>query len=176
MKDRHGGSKTMHDWTEALRNAVATGNEQRVASVFSTLIWHDGEQISVRASAFLKQFAPNYFAEEDLGLATLEDRMRMDIFGASVLAYLEGRGVAIELSVEHDIATWIEANAPAMVSANLALMEAQLGQPGVATHRDQVKLHQLIDLEVYEQVQQRYLEKIWSDIEIKLADVVAAAA
>lgn len=165
-----------HHWTQALREAVATGYHERIANIFSLLIWQDGERISVRAKTFLEQFAPNYFAEEGLTAETIEDRLRMEMFGASVLAYLEGRGVDIELSVERDIATWIEVNAPAMVSANLKLMEQQLGQVGFAAHRDQVKLHHLISLEVYEAVQQRALEKVWDDIETKLADVMAAAA
>ncbi|WP_201220557.1 hypothetical protein [Halochromatium roseum] len=163
-------------WMPALRAAVATGSHERVAEVFSLLIWQDGERISVRAKTFLEQFAPSYFAEKGLTAATIEERLRMETFSASVLAYLDGRGVEIELSVERDIATWIEANAPAMVSANLKLMEQQLGPDGFAAHRDQVKLHQLISLKIYEAVQQRALEKVWADIEADLAEVMAAAA
>ena len=165
-----------YNWTQVLREAVAAGSHDRVANVFSLLIWQDGERISVRAKAFLEQFAPSYFAEEALTAEMIEERLRMGMFVASVLAYLEGRGVEIELSVERDIASWIEANAPAMVSANLELMEQQLGPAGFATHRDQIKLHQLISLELYEAVQQRALEKIWADIEMELSDVMAAAA
>jgi hypothetical protein len=165
-----------HHWTQALREAVATGSHERIANIFSLLIWQDGQRISVRAKTFLEQFAPSYFAEQGLTAAMIEDRLRLEMFSAGVLAYLDGRGVDIELSVERGIATWIEANAPAMVSANLKLMEQQLGPAGFATHRDQIKLHQLISLEVYEAVQQRVLEKVWADIEAELADVMAAAA
>ena len=63
-----------------------------------------------------------------------------------------------------------------MVSANLSLMEQALGRPGVDTHRDVVRLHRLIDLETYEEVQQHYLETTWAEIERSLADVLAAAA
>ncbi|MEA1051869.1 hypothetical protein U5801_18960 [Lamprobacter modestohalophilus] len=164
------------DWTEALCDAVATDDVQHVGNVFGHLVLQDCERISVRAKRFIEQFAPSYFADEDLDRDRLEAHLRMDVFGASVLAYLEVQDVAIELSVEHDIATWIEANAPALVSANLSQMEQALGQPGVGTHRDQVKLHQLIDLDIYEAIQQRILEKTWADIEVALADVMAAAA
>lgn len=164
------------NWTQMLREAVAIGSHERVAEVFSLLIWQDGERISVRAKTFLEQFAPSYFAEKHLTAAMIEDRLRREMFSAGVLAYLDGRGAEIDLSVERDIATWIKANAPAMVSANLKLMEQQLGPAGFATHRDQVKLHQLISLEIYEAVQQRALEKVWADIEADLVDVMAAAA
>ena len=41
-----------------LRETVAAGSHDRVANIFSLLIWQDGERISVRAKAFLEQFAP----------------------------------------------------------------------------------------------------------------------
>jgi hypothetical protein len=104
------------------------------------------------------------------------DRLRMEMFSASVLAYLDAQGVGIEFSVERNIATWIKANAPAIVSAKLKLREQQLGQARFASDRDQVKLHQLISLEVYEAVQQRALDMTWADIKADLADVMAAAS
>jgi len=165
-----------YNWTQPLREAVATGSEDRIANVFSLLIWQDGERITVRAKRCLELFAPSYLAEGDLTAEMIEDRLRIEMFHSSVLTYLESRGADIELSVERDIATWIEANAPAMVSANLKLMEQQLGQVGARAHRDQIRLHQLICLEVYEAVQQRALERIWAGIELELADVMAAAA
>ncbi len=129
-----------------------------------------------RAQANLEPFAPSYFADEDLQPEALPHRLRMDLFAGSVLAYMECKETEVEQAVAHDIATWIEANAPAVVSANLSLMEQALGRPGVDTHRDVVKLHRLIDMETYEEVQQHYLETTWAEIERSLADVLAAAA
>ncbi len=126
---------------------MATGSHDRVANVFSLLIWEDGERIGVRAKAFLEQFAPSYFAEKGLTTAMIEDRLRMEMFGANVL-----------------------------VSTNLELMEQPLGQGGFETHRDQIKLDQLISLQIDEAVQQRAMEKTWADIEADLANVMAAAA
>lgn len=147
-----------------------------VAKVFSTLVWEDSDQIAGRAQAFLEEFGPSYFADETLRAESLEDSLRMDLFGASVLAYLESKEADVELSVEHDIATWIEANAPAVTSANLRIMESALGEDGTATHREVVKLHQLIVLETYDSFQQRVLETVWSDVEMALSDVMSAAA
>ncbi len=80
MTDEQTGHQ--HNWTATLRAAVAMGAADGVATVFSTLLWQDGERISIRARAFLEQFAPSYFAEEDLSGAMLEDRLRMDMFNA----------------------------------------------------------------------------------------------
>lgn len=147
-----------------------------MAKVFSTLVWEDSDQIAGRAQAFLEEFGPSYFADETLRSESLEDHLRMDLFGASVLAYLESKEADVELSVEHDIANWIEANAPAVANANLRLMEEALAQANAEAHRDVVKLHQLIVLETYDSFQQRALEKVWSDIEVALSDVMTAAA
>lgn len=171
----HEQDGSQRNWRATLRLAVSMGDEIGVASVFSALVWEDGRQIAERAQAFLEAFAPFYFAEEEPGIATLEQRLRMDMFRESVLAYLEGKQADVEQAIEYDIETWIEANAPAIASANLSLMERELGEPGAATHRDVVKLHQLVELETYERIQQRGLARIWADIEATLAELLAAA-
>jgi hypothetical protein len=171
----HEQAGSQRNWRATLRLAVSMGDEIGVASVFSALVWEDAQQIAQRAQAFLDEFAPFYFAEEGPGTATLEHRLRMDLFRESVLAYLEGKEADVEQAIEHDIDTWIEANAPAMASANLSLMERELGEPGAQTHRDVVKLHQLVELETYERIQQRALERLWADIEATLAELLAAA-
>lgn len=123
-------------WRDTLRLAVATNNEDEVRRTFSFLVTLDRQQIEVRAKAFLKQFAPSYLADEDLMPETMEYQLKMDLFNASVIAYLEGQGVDIKISIEHGIETWIEANTPAIVSANLKRMEEALGTPSVETHQD----------------------------------------
>lgn len=153
MRMAHTWKTNAGNWTATLRSAVALGDEIGVASVFSALVWQDSQQIAERAQAFLEEFAPIYFADEGLEPAALPHRLRMDLFAASVLAYMEGKEAQVEQAVEHDIATWIEANAPAVASANLRLMEQALGEAGAGTHRDVVRLHQLIDLETYERSQ-----------------------
>jgi hypothetical protein len=163
-------------WTKALRAAVATQNQERLNNVLGLVVWADVEQITRRANAFLEAFAPNYLADETLSRDRRLDQLRMDLFNASVIDYLDGRGVEVELSVEHDIATWIEANTPAMVSANLRLMERQLGAPGVETHLDVVKLHQLVKLNVFEAVQQRAIEECWAGLETLLVTLTEEAA
>lgn len=160
-------------WPERLCTAVAVGDAEGVNRVFSLLVWGDGERIRVRAMAFLEEFAPSYRAETHLEPAQRVQRLRMDCFRASVLAYLEGRAVDIDLGEEHDIPTWIEANAPAIVSANLTLMEQALGEPGTARHRNVIKLHGLIDLALYEEFQQRALERNWAEVEKALAESLA---
>jgi hypothetical protein len=162
------------EWHDTLRNAVARSNEIGVAKVFSALAWNDGEQIALRARRFLEAFAPYYFAEEGTDAATLEQRMRTDLFCESVLAYLEGKEAEVEHAVERDIPAWIQSNAPAIASANLHIMEGAFGRRGAATHRDVVRLHQLMDLPTFERVQQRTLEQTWGGIETTLADVLVA--
>ena len=170
----HTWTTNARNWTATLRTAVALGDEAGVASVYSALVWQDSQQIAERAQAFLEEFAPIYFADQGLEPEALAHRLRMDLFAASVLAYLEGKEADVEQAVEHDIATWIEANAPAVASANLRVMEQELGEAGAETHRDVVRLHQLVDLETYERLQQRGLEQVWSGIETALADLLAA--
>ncbi|MBK1618438.1 hypothetical protein CKO42_08310 [Lamprobacter modestohalophilus] len=155
---------------------MATSNQERLQNVIGLVVWADVDQIMVRAKVFLEEFAPNYLADETLHPDNLLDQLRMDLFNASVIDYLDGRGVEVELSVEHDIATWIEANTPAMVSANLRLMEQQFGAPGVETHLDVVKLHQLIKLNVFEAVQQRAIEECWATLETMLVTLTEEAA
>lgn len=156
-------------WTSTLRCAVATGDEAQVASVFSALVWQDAEHIAERSKAFLKEFIPIYVTDESLLPDSLEACLRMDLFGASVLAYLESKEADVELSVEHDIDNWIEANAPAVASANLRLMEEALGQASAETHREVIKLHQLVSLEACERLQYRALQETWSGIEYILS-------
>lgn len=163
-------------WAKALRTALAMNNQERLQNVLGLVVWADVEQITVRAKTFLAEFAPNYLADETLHPDTLLDQLRMDLFNASVIDYLDGRGVEVELSVEHDIATWIEANTPAMVSANLRLMEQQLGAPGVETHLEVVKLHKLIRMNVFEAVQQRAIEECWRNLEALMVTLTEEAA
>jgi hypothetical protein len=162
-------------WTKALRAAVATQNRERLHNVLGLVVFADVDQIKNRAKAFLAAFAPNYLADETLLPGSLSDQLRMDLFNACVIDYFDGRGFEVELSVEHDIATWIEANTPAMVSANLRLMEQQLGRPGVETHLEIVKLHQLLKMNVFEGVQQRAIEECWATLEEVMLRLLAQA-
>lgn len=101
-----------------------------VASVFSALACEGRRQLAERIQAFLKAFAPFYLAKEGSGTAPLEQRLQLDMIRDGMLSYLEGKEADIEQAVEHDIQTWIEANAPAMASATLGLMEQRLAEPG----------------------------------------------
>ncbi|NEX16036.1 MAG: hypothetical protein C1943_05225 [Halochromatium sp.] len=170
------GDENTRTWTATLREAVALGDDEGVAKVFSFLVWQNGEQITIRAEAFLEEFAPIYLAEEDLSKTMLAERLRIDMFRESVLAYLEGKEAEVDQVIERDIPAWIEANAPAVASVNLRAMEEQLGQGGLETHRNQIKMHQLFKLEIYERVLQSHLQKVWSGIELTLDEVIATAA
>ena len=87
----HTWTTNERNWTATLRTAVALGDEAGVASVYSALVWQDSQQIAERAQAYLEEFAPSYFADEDLQPEALPHRLRMDLFAGSVLAYLEAR-------------------------------------------------------------------------------------
>lgn len=176
MTDGHHQSET--DWRETLRTAVSQRSEIGVARVVSALVLHDGQQIAARARAFLDDIAPLYLAEEGRGTgAMIAQRLREDLFQASVLAYMEYREADVELTLERDIPDWLDSNAAALLSANLRKMEAELGEPGAAaTHFALVKLHQLFDLETLERLKYRTLEQVWSGIEATMADLLAAAA
>lgn len=173
---QHHFDENTQDWTATLRLAVESGDEIRVARMFSRLVWQDNESIAAQAQDFLEEFAPSYFAEEGFDTETLEHRLRMDLFGASMIPCLESKHAEIERSVEHDIDTWIEANTPAIVSAHIRFMEQELGEDSVETHQQVIKLHQLINLNLYEALEQRVLKEVWSNIETTLTDVMSAAA
>ena len=99
----------------------------------------------------------------------------MDVFYASMLAYLTANTDDIDESVEHDVPSWIEANAPALATTNLKRMEAALpDEPNM--HRALVAFHQLVDMEAFEAQQNRLLQDAWADIEADIRVRLVAAA
>ncbi|MBK1704407.1 hypothetical protein [Halochromatium glycolicum] len=164
-----------NDWAEALRLSVANADETGIASVFSSLAWRDGEQIARRAHRFLEEIAPYYLAEQGPSAATAADRLRIDLFRESMLAYFEDKPAPIDTASEDDATSWVIANAPAAASANLQTMEAAMGTPGVRTHRAIIKLHKHLDMRTCEALQQRVLMQVWEGIQATLAELLAAA-
>jgi hypothetical protein len=164
-----------HDWINILRTAVANADKTGIASVFNSLAWHDGEQIARRAQRFLEELVPYYLAEQGPSAATAAQRLRIDLFRESLLAYYEDKPAAIEAAGEEDAMSWIAANAPAAASANLQMMESALGTPGVSTHRAIIRLHQQVDIDTYEALQQRVLMQVWDGVQSTLAELLAAA-
>jgi hypothetical protein len=163
------------DWIDALRGAVASGDDTAIASVFSALAWHDGEAIARRAQRFLEEIAPYYLAEQGPSAATAAERLRMDLFRESLLSYFEDKPAAVDDAVEAGFRDWIDANAPAVASANLQAMEAALGTPGVRTHRKIIRLHKHLDMPSCDALQKRVLKQVWDGIESTLAELLAAA-
>jgi len=168
-------SSDPNEWVEALRLSVANADRTGIASVFSTLAWRDGEEIARRAQRFLEEIVPYYLAEQGPSAATAAQRLRVDLFRESMLAYFEEKPAPIAASSEEDVSGWIIANAPAVASANLQTMEAALGTPGVHTHRAIIQLHKHLDIRTCDALQQRVLMQVWDGVQATLAELLAAA-
>jgi hypothetical protein len=140
----------------------------KLREVFEALVFLDGHHIAERAARFFRDFAPAY-RDSDLTGEDLSHRLTMDVFQDSVIGYLEEKSADVEVSVEHDVATWIEANAPAVAESNLALMESALAGDSAYAEDDRIALRRNIDFDAWAAEQQRVLSETWAGIETDVA-------
>ena len=148
---------------ERLSRALIPSDPTKLRKVFAALACVDGHRIAERAERFLRQFGSGYL-DGDLEGDDLRHRLTMDLFRDSVIDLLEEKPADIEPAVEHDIDTWIEANAAAGAEANLALMEAALATDSAYAPEDRVALRQNVDFDACEAEQRRVLDETWASI------------
>ena len=151
-----------------LGEIVRSPRAERIMSAFSALAALDAYWIERRACTVIDGLAPDLLDDGGMGADGVLHQARMETFRTSLLECLEDKCPDIEPSVEHDIPTWIEANAPLVASANIRILEAALPADDPQAHRSLIEFHRLVDLDACETEQARVLLGVWSDIETKI--------
>ena len=85
-------------------------------------------------------------------------RLTMEVFYASMLTWAVEKSPEVEMQVEDDIDLWIEANAPAIVAANVERITTILSPHGL-------DWREYIDCAFVERQQQQALQATWAIIE-----------
>jgi ATP-dependent helicase YprA (DUF1998 family) len=158
-----------------LGEIVRSSSAERIVAAFGALAALDAYWIERRAGTIIDGLDPELLDDGGMGAAGLLHRATMDTFRASLFECLEDKCPDIEPSVEHDIPTWIEANAPLVTSANIRIMEAALPADDPQAHRTLIEFHRLVDLDACEAEQERVLLEVWSDIETDIRARLALA-
>lgn len=151
-----------------LGEIVRSPRAERIMSAFSALAALDAYWIERRASAVIGGLDPDSLDDGGMGADGVLHQARMEVFRTSLLECLEEKCPDIEPAVEHDIPTWIEANAPLVTSANIRVMEAALPADDPQAHRTLIELHRLLDPSQCEAELARVLLEVWSDTEAKI--------
>jgi hypothetical protein len=153
---------------ETMQRAVISTQSSTVLQAFSALVFLDGDWIIRRAEQFLAELHHATFkAIADEGDDPLH-RLTMEVFYASLFDYMQDKPAEVEASVEYDIPTWIEANAAAIASANIQIMEAALPADEMPAHRTLIEFHRHIDFAACEDEQNAALQRAWSAIEKRI--------
>jgi hypothetical protein len=116
--------------TEQLEAALQRADAAALTVIFERLALLDGYRIAKRARKVLEALTPEVL--ETLGADPIEraHQVTMSLFRASVLSYFEDKPALVDPSIKGDITAWIDANAGAIASANLQLMEDAIADSG----------------------------------------------
>ena len=163
------------DRVKNIQRAVISTKSDTVLQVFSALVFLDGYWIKQRAKLFLAQTTHAHLKAMRQAGDDPHHRLTMEVFYASLQEYLQDKSGEVETSVEHDIPTWIEANAAAIASANIRIMEAALPDEETSLHRTLIEFHRHIDFAACEDEQNAVLQRTWSAIEAKIEAFLANA-
>lgn len=175
----HSSPLTLSEAAEIIVNIdrlVSSTEPETIMAVFRALALLDAHEIEERARCFVEVTDPAGFWDNRLGPDDLRHRLTMDTFQGSMAEYLVEKCPEIWPSVEHDIPTWIEANAPTVAWANLKRMERHLPADDPQAYRSLIELHRLIDLEACEAEQTRILLDAWTAIESRIEARLAGPA
>jgi hypothetical protein len=115
---------------EQLEAALQRADAAALTVIFERLALLDGYRIAKRARKVLEALTPEVL--ETLGADPIEraHQVTMSLFRASVLSYFEDKPALVDPSIKGDITAWIDANADAIASANLQLMEDAIADSG----------------------------------------------
>ena len=158
---------------EAIRKAVISTQSDPIEQVFSALAFLDGHLIMQRAELLLAETSHEHLHAMSIAGDDPLHRLTMEVFYTSMLEYAQDKPAEVETSVEHDIPTWIEANAAAIASANIQIMEAALPTNELPAHRALIEFHRHIDFAACEDAQNAVLQQTWSAIEAKIMALLA---
>ncbi|NCA72734.1 MAG: hypothetical protein EOM91_22290 [Sphingobacteriia bacterium] len=101
-----------------LGEIVRSTRSERLLDAFGALAALDAYWIERRASTVIDGLDPDLFDDGGMGADGVLHQARMEVFRTSLLECLEDKCPDIEPSVEHDIPTWIEANAALVCRAH----------------------------------------------------------
>lgn len=143
-----------------------------IQNVFSALAVSDVKEIEVKAEQFLqdvdliKTLRANSVDKEEF-----LHRVTMDTFNSSMLDLIQDQFPEVDSSVEHDIPSWIEANAEIITIGNLHKLEKWICKE--PSQKDVIKFHQQVNLDVCESEINGILQKAWSSIQFKINSSLA---
>ena len=158
-----------HEIVDTLRQIMATRDAERILGVVDDLLAVDANAIDEAAEQFI--------ALTDLGELACElfpgeeprERLLMRVFYASVLDVLCETCPSCEDAVEHDIPTWIEANAPELARNTAELL--RLAMPGGGTLE---AIDPRLAIDHLEARQLAMLQATWAAIEGRVDTLLAA--
>lgn len=160
---------------ETIHKAVISTQASAIEQVFSALVFLDGYRIMQRAELFLAETGHEHLNAMSMAGDDPLHRLTMEVFYACLLEHMQDKPAEVETSVEHDIPLWIEANAAAIASANIRIMEAALPADELPAHRTLIEFHRHIDFAACEDEQNAVLQRTWSAIETKITALLAEA-
>jgi hypothetical protein len=147
-----------------LPKIVCSTRAERVMAAFEALVTLDAERIEGRAQEALDGLDPQALGADRLGAADLLQRATMRVFRGSLLAVLEETCPDLDPFHDGDIATWIAANARAVVQAHMRAMEASLPADDPHAQRNLSDFHRLLDRARCEAEQTEVLLQTWAGI------------
>ena len=156
-----------------IESAVISTQSGPIEQVFSALVFLDGHRVMQCAERFLAEIGHTHLRAMSRAGDDLRHRLTMEVFYASMFEVMQDKPAEIEASVEHDVPLWIEANAAAIASANILIMEAALPTDEIPAHRTLIEFHRHIDFAVCEDEQNAVLQRTWSAIETKITALLA---
>lgn len=152
-------------------------NPDQIREAFRALVFLDGQRIRHLAEPVIAETDIQDLLEEfDGDLPQAIHRFMMDVFVESVLETLREKAPEVDTSVEHDAASWIEANAAAITAANIGILEAALPHERVPVRRTLIEFHHQIDFEAWEADQNATIQSVWGDIETQIKGRLANAS
>jgi hypothetical protein len=157
-----------------LEQLVVSRDAATVRKAFSSLVYFDGLRIERRATQCLAELDLALVASEPDVDGSTAHRVMMEVFYCAVHAYCEEKPAVVEFSVEEDVPLWIEANAPALVAANIEALEDLLPEHDPDPRRTLIEFHQLIDYDAYVAEQNRVLQAAWQRIERSISAYLTA--
>jgi hypothetical protein len=186
---------------EQLEAALQRADAAALTVIFERLALLDGYRIAKRARKVLEALTPEVL--ETLGADPIEraHQVTMSLFRASVLSYFEDKPALVDPSIKGDITAWIDANADAIASANLQLMEDAIADSGSgssagsgsgadptlepatpgdsrqgqqAPEQQLASFRQLIERAACVHHQRRILRDIWAGVETAIAELLSA--
>lgn len=148
-----------------LGEIVRSTRSERLLDAFGALAALDAYWIERRARTVIDGLDLDLLDDGGMGADGVLHQARMEVFRTSLFECLEDKCPDIEPSVEHDIPTWIEANAPLVTSATIRIMETALPADDPQAHRFLIEFHRLLDPSQCEGEQICVLLEVWSNIE-----------